>query len=238
MLFTLWALLVSGCGEDPLRGLGEAGAWIDEPEPPSTTAARPTAQPVTFVHISSITWWNDGYGGSAFDGRDEVIARVAERRAGTDRFIQASRWEIAAVLPLVVVPARVPFQVETVTSQLVLDPVLPQLHPSTYAAFGYWTTEPYSSSRREAQLATLTVGPAQPEEITSCEPPACRVVDLGGQTLLQTQGALQTTWNWQEAGLAYELAVRAAQDEVALEMIASTEPLADLVSVPRGALDS
>ncbi|MCZ6456505.1 MAG: hypothetical protein O6650_04570, partial [Actinobacteria bacterium] len=102
-----------------------------------------------------LQWSNDAIVTENLADPEALIAEVFARREG-DRFIQASRAEIAAALPLVRFPADVPYGAEWVSSQLVIENS-GELSDDPSAAFGIWSAEPYSRSRSVAQMAVLRI---------------------------------------------------------------------------------
>lgn len=219
--------VASGCGEDPLSGLGEGSSdWIAEPQPP-VTAPPSTRAPVEFVSAGLVEWWNDDLGRPEVPERGAVLAEVTVRRDDGQRFVQASRWEIAAVLPSLRFPARVPSEVRSITSQLVLRTDGPQLDPDLHAAFGFWVAEPYSRSRQAGRVGTLEVGPAV--EPAACEPPGCRPEQIGPvEVQLRDLGsAVSASWNLD--GLSYTLEAETLDQAEA--MVASLRSLTDLAPV-------
>ena len=150
----LLAATVAACGDSPLQIIGERSAeWINEPEVVTTTLPPVTAP--KFVEIENLQWANEGIVNPNLGDRGALIASVFDRREG-DRFIQASRAEIAAALPDVEFPAVAPFGAAWVSSQLVIENN-GTLSRDPTAAFGIWSAEPYTRSRSVAQMAIISV---------------------------------------------------------------------------------
>lgn len=154
LMVVLGLVLVAACGDAPLGTLGNRSAeWINEPTVPSTVP-RVVEAPKP-VDTKDLGWANDEILNTQFDNTDEFLAEVFGRREG-DRFIQASRTEIAFALPGVMFPAQAPPAAEWVSSQLVFDNN-GSLSVDPSAAFGIWSAEPYTRSRSVAQMAVLRV---------------------------------------------------------------------------------
>lgn len=142
------------CGGSPLESIGQRSSdWINEPTVPTTVAVVTTAP--TVVPVGRLQWANDDIENGSLDDPAGLLAEVFSRREG-DRFIQASRFEIAAALPEITFPDRAPNGAEWVSSQLVFDND-GSLADDPTAAFGIWSTEPYTRSRSVAQMIVLRV---------------------------------------------------------------------------------
>lgn len=247
---------LAGCGETPLANLGEVSdEWLSARESPTT--------PVTFtvtnrpsISLSApdadvvVDWVNDVLGDPVSSHPADAVAAVWSRSNKQDRYVQASRFEIAAALPGLQFPKLLPLRVGYITSQLVFEPATGNLGDGVVAAFGFWSEEPYSKSRSVAQLAVLTVAPDptpadevvpdtigvpdDPPEDTRCE-------DLTGSTgencLPMRLENGDPAWSlevangwrlvWQAHGYEYDLFVRnAANTDVLARMAASVEHLA------------
>lgn len=240
----LVAALLASCGGAPFQSLGQRSSeWIGEPEV-STTSTVPTAAPTT-VSARSLLWSNDEIVSASLGDQQALIAEVFSRREG-DRFIQASRAEIAAALPDVSFPAKAPYGAEWVSSQLVIENS-GLLSEDPAAAFGIWSAEPYSRSRSVAQMAVLRVfidrvNSAEvelPDTEISCARFAnrateqCAIVSEGDRDIWRLTASNGTTLIWFEAPYRYELYGRtlvsvSALEEVAAEVI----PLSDLLPPP------
>jgi hypothetical protein len=234
------SLLVAGCGDNPLGSVGRRSSdWINEPKV-STTATVPVTIP-TAVSSVELAWSNDDIVSSNLEDPEATVAGVFARREG-DRFIQASRAEIAVALPGVGFPAKVPFGAKWVSSQLVIESSgLVSDDPS--AAFGIWSAEPYTRSRSVAQMVVLRVA-IDPESIAelaeATEPPSCArfsdrntetcdLVDIAGRTTWRLTGSSGTTLIWFDETYRYELSGRAfVREEALLEMAEVMVPLSQL----------
>ena len=209
-------VMLAACGEAPLKSIGQRSSdWINEPEIVTTTATPVTVP--TLVDSSTLQWSNDDIVNESLDDPAGLIAEVFQRREG-DRFIQASRREIAAALPGVRFPAAVPHGASWVSSQLVIENSgLLSDNPS--AAFGIWSAEPYTRSRSVAQLVILTVANdketatqlAQGEADTSCARFAdrtteqCQIVDISGRQGWRLISSSGTSVVWFDDAYRYEL---------------------------------
>ncbi len=232
-------LLVISCGPSPLGGVGErASDWVAEPTVVTTTTV-PTTVPL-IVSSAGLIWFNDELSSTEPGSASEVRASVFARREG-DRFIQASRFEVAAVLPELEFPAVVPMGADYVTSQLVFagsgalanDPV---------AAFGLWTSEPYTRSRSVAQIAVLEVmvDPDAAQEVAegtnvSCDRFSERTtescsVESTPEPRWVLSSATGSTVIWYRGTLRYELFGRpSVSEEALLLMHEAMEPLPQLL---------
>ena len=212
----LFAVTVAACGDSPLQIIGERSAeWINEPEVVTTTL--PPVTTPRFVEIENLQWANEGIVNPNLGDRGALIAAVFDRREG-DRFIQASRDEIAAALPDVEFPAVAPFGAEWVSSQLVIENN-GTLSRDPTAAFGIWSAEPYTRSRSVAQMAIISVviDPETAAEIAaagedvSCARFAdratnvCETLNLDGRQVWKLVGTGGTTLIWFSGDYRYEL---------------------------------
>lgn len=244
---TLTAVVVVACGESPLGSIGErSSGWINEPEVVTTTLP-PVTVPES-IGADSLRWSNDVIVTTNLGESEALVAEVFARREG-DRFIQASRKEIVALLPAVRFPAVVPYGAEWVSSQVVVENSgLVGTDPS--AAFGIWSAEPYTRSRSVAQMAVLrvaidadtaaeisgsedTTGASLPEP--SCArfsdetTDSCDLTDLNGRPVWNLASNSGTTLIWFEGDYRYELFGRSWVPRDAMEaMAARTVPLADV----------
>ena len=233
------AVVVSACSERPFESFGERSSnWINEPTIPTTTTtvfARPEV-----VASEELQWFNDSIETENLDDRDALIAEVFARRQG-DRFIQASRAEIAVALPGVAFPALVPYGAEWVSSQLVIDGS-GRLADDPAAAFGIWSTEPYTRSRTVAQMAVLNVA-IDPEtaakladgEGISCaglsdvSTESCETVEVGSTIYWRLRSTGGTTLVWFDDSYRYELFGRNfIPSDVLVRMATNMIPLSDL----------
>lgn len=218
-LLTL-AAVVAACGGSPLQGLGQGSSeWMNEPEIVTTTV--PPVTTPAFIDVVSLAWSNDEIVNESLSDpeapEEDFIAEVFGRRQG-DRFIQASREEIAAALPLVEFPSRVPFGAEWVSSQLVIENS-GRLSNDPSAAFGIWSAEPYTRSRSVAQMAVLRVAidpdtaaevAATGDEVTCARfedrtADLCEIVELDGKLVWRLSDTTGTTLIWFDRTYRYEL---------------------------------
>ncbi|HUG08537.1 MAG TPA: hypothetical protein VMP13_06550 [Acidimicrobiia bacterium] len=211
----LAAALVA-CGGSPLESIGlRSSEWINEPTVPTTVPVVTTTP--TVVAIDRLQWANDDIDTENLGDHTALLAEVFSRREG-DRFIQASRYEIAVVLPELTFPDRAPNGAEWVSSQLVFDND-GSLADDPTAAFGIWSAEPYSRSRSVAQMLVLRVATdieaanqlASGEGDLSCERFAdrtvaqCEVLTIGDRPSWLLSQAGGSTLVWYEGPHRYEL---------------------------------
>ncbi len=256
-LLALAALAAAGCSETPFSGLGEVTeSWIAAAPTSTTLPAAPEAVPAALgdtAPIIEVEWVNDDLGDPPTGDPDDAIATVWARSNKTDRFVQASRFEIAVALPGIEFPAVVPEGVRFVTSQLIFDPATGRLDDQV-AAFGFWSVEPYSRNRSVGQRAVLFVaedaepeGPPEgfsgdtdeiplsgaPEVEDRCEEllggavNSCTPVTIGDGCpawSLDEQGGWRLVWS--EQGYEYDLFVRDVDSaEVPFEIAGSCSAL-------------
>ena len=237
------AIFLAACADAPLGSVGQRSSeWINEPEVVTTTAP-----PVTVPKFSNATilqWSNDEIVTENLAEPEALIAEIFARREG-DRFIQASRAEIAAALPLVRFPADVPYGAEWVSSQLVIESS-GELSDDPSAAFGIWSAEPYSRSRSVAQMAVLRVANdketatelAQGEGDVSCARFAaqytdqCDIIDVNGRQVWRLSSTGGTTLIWFEGVYRYELYGRSVVAQDALVAMAAESVFLDELRTP------
>lgn len=232
--------MLTACGDAPLRSIGERSSdWINEPEVVTTT--RPPVTVPRLIDSSALQWSNDDIVTQNLADPVALIAEVFQRREG-DRFIQASRDEIAAMLPNVRFPAHVPNGAAWVSSQLVVENSgLLSDNPS--AAFGIWSAEPYSRSRSVAQLVILTVANdeatateiAQGEADVSCARFAertteqCGLLEISGRPVWRLSSNSGTSLIWFDDAYRYELFGRSfIASDVLEDMVSESVTLDDL----------
>ncbi len=234
-------MALAACGGAPLESVGwRSSNWIGEPEVSTTTTTEPSTSDV--VAVSGLLWSNDSIVTESLDDPQDLIAEVFARRQG-DRFIQASRAEIAAALPGVSFPATAPAGAEWVSSQLVIENSGLLSHEPS-AAFGIWSAEPYTRSRSVAQMAVLRVfiDPVNASEVElpdaeiSCarfadrSTESCSILSRGDRDLWRLTSNDGVTIVWFEAPYRYELFGRAFVPTPVIEKVAAdVVPLADLV---------
>ncbi|MDX1467920.1 MAG: hypothetical protein R3258_01120 [Acidimicrobiia bacterium] len=237
-------VVVGACGAAPLESIGwRSSNWINEPKISTTSTTEPSVS--ALIPVTGLQWSNDSIVNNSLDDPQAMIAEVFARREG-DRFIQASREEIALALPDVSFPATVPAGARWISSQLVIENS-GELSESPSAAFGIWSAEPYTRSRSVAQMAVLRVfiDPVTAEEVElpdteiSCARFAdrttqqCAIVTLGERHIWRLTAPTGTTLVWFGAPYRYELYGRPNVPPTVLEeMAAAVLPLADLVATP------
>lgn len=235
----VFSLLIA-CGDNPLQSLGErSSGWINEPEV-TTTTLPPTTVP-RFVDVSTLRWSNDDIVTENLSDPEGLVAEIFARREG-DRFIQASREEIATALPMVRFPAQVPHGAEWVSSQLVIENT-GLVSDSPSAAFGIWSDEPYSRSRSVAQMAIFTVATdaetaaevADPETEITCgrfssrSTNQCEVYEIAGHPVWELASSDGTTLIWFDESYRYELfGRRFVERDLLVGMASETVSLADV----------
>jgi hypothetical protein len=233
-------MTVTACGESPLLSLGNRSSnWINEPK--VTTTTLPPVDIPRHIATTALQWANDDIVNEDLDDPDVVVAAVFSRRQG-DRFIQASRFEIAAAIPEINFPAVAPYGAEWVSSQLVIENS-GRLSAEPSAAFGIWSAEPYTRSRSVAQMAVLRVA-HDPETAVELEVPGaefscarfaerstdeCALLDIEGRDVWKLAAAGGITLIWFDGPYRYELFGRVFVPSDVLEaMAADTVSLATL----------
>jgi hypothetical protein len=233
------ALILVACGDAPLGSLGQRSSdWLGEPTV-ITTSTVPSTVPLV-VDARGLTWFNDQLGGQFLDDPEALKTAIFARRGG-DLFIQASRAEIVALLPDIKFPSSTPYLSEYVTSQLVFDE-RGDLAEDPVAAFGIWSSEPYTRSRSVAQMIVMTVsvdaeGAAEVASgaNTSCERFAdrtnevCAVSTVSGRPVWSLEAANGTTMIWFDGEYRYEHFGRSYVTTEALQrMVLDPVPLSGL----------
>lgn len=214
----LLAVAVAGCGEaGVLDGLGDRTREAVKGGTTTTTVLLAVAAGVeneALVKSDEVLWFNDDISPQFTGTSEEVVTAVWQRQLG-NRFVQATRTEIAAAIPSGVFPGLVPQQVRWITSQLVYNEISGTLNTDTSAAFGLWSDVPYQLDT--ARVGVLRIGrapleaPAVRSQITSIEVPDG--VSLG----------------WTESGHRYELFCRAeVSEDLCVAVSLSTVPMLDL----------
>lgn len=214
-LAVLTGLAVAACGGLPLESIGRRSSdWINEPTVPTTIRVVTSAP--TVIDVATLQWSNDEIETQNLGDQALLLDEIFARRAG-DRFIQASRFEIAALLPDLAFPTLAPPTARWVSSQLVFD------NDGTVAAdpsvaFGIWSAEPYTRSRSVAQMAVLRVS-NDPETATevatggdvSCARFAerttgrCEIIEVGLRHTWILDGPGGATLIWFDGPYRYEL---------------------------------
>jgi hypothetical protein len=233
-------LAIVGCGESPLESIGlRSSEWINEPTVPTTVAVNTTTP--TIVAAEELLWANDEIQTENLSDEEALLAEIFARRQG-DRFVQASKAEIAVVLPDVAFPTQAPAGAEWVSSQLVFEND-GTIADDPSAAFGIWSAEPYTRSRSVAQMMVLRVATdlvtatelSTGETAASCAlfsdraTDSCEIITVGERDTWLLEDSGGSTLLWFEGPYRYELFARSfVPEEVLTEMGASMMPLASL----------
>ena len=250
VLTTLLAVVVTACGGAPLASVGNRSSeWINEPK--VTTTMRPNVEAPRFTESEDLRWFNDDIESASLvsgSDRDAVIAEVFGRREG-DRFVQASRYEIVAVVPEVEFPLKVPYGAEWVSSQLVVESN-GRLSGEPVVAFGVWSAVPYTRSRSVAQMVILTVSNdpvaaeelSRPESTATCgrfaenETDECVILRIDGKDVWKLISSGGNTLIWFSGVFRYELFGRAfVPADVLEEMVTEFTPLTEQIEPSVGA---
>lgn len=213
--FLAIVLLAASCGEAGLLdGLGSRSQEaVIVPVETTTTIVLDTGNgdAQTAVAASDVIWYNDVIQ-RQFEGEPTfVVNRVWQRKEGDNRFIQASRLEIASALPGIRFPGLIPDDVGWITSQLVYDVSSATLDRDTSAAFGLWAVEPYTVT--DGRVAVLRVGEAPDDQGTSAFEIIPDIVDDG------------MSLSWVTGSYRYELFCRATLGEDLCWQMAETNKL-------------
>ncbi len=223
------AIAVAACG-DMLDGVGDLSRGIVQGDEIATTTTVPGQLDLRLNPITAALWINDEIGSvTAGLEVDDLLLAVWLRgqqpgqvtQSVGDQSVQASRREIAEMLPGVEFPQLAPEGVSHVSSQLVYDLQTASLGVGTAAAFGLWVGEPYTAARSEAQLAVLRVGLKTFDDGSPDNEVLSFSVD-GGREL-----------SWVDGRYVYQLFCRTGVlAETCAAMADSTIPLSLLVSLP------
>lgn len=243
----VWALLalsIASCSDEALGDLGgRTAGWIHEVA--TTTTSTSTTTPATIRHALEAEWVNDELGAPQPDLTDsELLAAIFARSADESRFLQASRDEIAALVPEAAFPATLPVDVAYVTSQIVIESRTLRLARDPVVAFGMWSVEPYTRSRSVGQVAVLTASsdPAgsevanDPDTEPTCGLFAtgdrlCSIEDFADRPVWRLESEAGVVHIWYAGPFRYELDGRGDLDEEILHtMITSMTPMADLTT--------
>ncbi len=218
------AAAATACGPSgPLDGVGELSQrWLAPATTTTTTVAVAATAPddSPMVSAGEVIWFNDDLPDQATGDPEAVVAEVWARH-GSSRFVQASRSEIAAAMPTITFPSRLPADVRWVTSQLVFDQATGTLDVDTAAAFGFWLAEPYSTSQARSMVLRVGLAPADVPPTRSDITP---ILVPEGITLI-----------WTDSGLRYELFCRSTiSEDLCLEVASSSASLSAMVSATDG----
>lgn len=241
VFFIVGVLMLAACGGSPFESIGQRSSeWINEPTVPTTIPVT-TTTPI-FVSASRLVWANDTIETENLGDTEALLSEVFSRREG-DRFIQASRFEIASVLSGIAFPARAPSGAGWVSSQLVFDND-GTIASDPSAAFGIWSAEPYTRSRSVAQMVVMRVATDQQaaDEVASGEAEAscarfsdrntdrCEIVTIGGRQTWLLGASSGSTLIWFDSPYRYELFGRSfVSMPVLREMSGSMVPLDSIV---------
>ncbi len=211
------AALLPACGDAPLENVGDISRRVVHGTATTVTTV-PDDEPVFNVALRDareVIWSNRGIGDLEIDIPSVVLNRVWERGGGINQYIQADPAEIVMVMPELAFPARVPLDVEYVTSQLVFDVASGLLDAETAVAFGMWTAEPYTLDRRDSQAAVLRVRQVEPN------------IDEDQKGVQQVAVPDGTAMKWTARQFSYELFCRRdlVEDRSCREMTNSATPL-------------
>ena len=208
-------VLLAACGEAGLLdGLGARSQDVIYGETTTTTTLlvdTATEREVGAIASVDVVWPNDAIE-RQYEGDPSYVAqKVWQRASGVNRFVQASRSEIAEALPEIRFPGLIPDEVGWITSQLVFDTTSATLDRETAAAFGLWAVEPYTVA--EGRVAVLRVGVATEDERAASFEIVADVVDEG------------VSLNWVTGGFRYELFCRISLPEDLCWQMAETNRL-------------
>lgn len=215
----LAALMVAlaACSESSLADLGErSSGWIGDPTGGGAIEAGGNGQPQV-VRSVEVAWVNDELTDTVPQGEpQEVLAQIVDRTTGPERYIQATRLEIAATLPGMTFPDLVPPEVIAISSQIVVSTTRDRLDDEVYAAFGLWTVEPYTRSRSVGQRGTFIVAGLTPD--SACDRFAagavasCTTETIGGFDVVRIDAESGQTWIWEDDTYEYQLYLRGSLD--------------------------
>lgn len=216
------SLVLAACG-DVLEGVGDLSEGIVHGDRTTTTTTAPSGAPSLRLHpITELAWMNDGLGvTTAGLEASDILLSVWLRGDQVTASIQASRREIADVLPGIEFPQLAPEGVTHVSSQLVFDTRTASLGVGTAVAFGLWVGQPYTAARSEAQLAVLRVG--------------IKTFDDGtpDNEIFSFSVADGRELSWVDGDYVYQLFCRTGVSVEACQAMAdSTIPLSLLVALP------
>ena len=240
-------VVAAACSESAFIDLGgRSSEWIGEVA--TTGSTTTTTLPDLTRASSQADWINDDLADPPDPDAVEstVLAQVFARSGGENsRFLQASRAEIAAVVPEVEFPAEIPAEVFYVTSQLVIESRTLRLASEPTLAFGMWSVEPYTRSRSIGQVAVLNVSTDaagaevanDPNTEPTCtafaqvEDRVCGIEEFTDIPVWRLESGSGVVHLWYRGVFRYELTARSDIDEETVhEVISSVEPLADRVS--------
>ncbi len=238
------ALLIAACGDAPFASMGQRSSdWIGAPTVLTTTTV-PSTVPLV-INGSNLKWFNDTIGADQLDDASALRDSIFARRGG-DLFVQASRAEMAVLLPDLMFPTTTPYLSEYVTSQIVFDND-GNLSADPVAAFGIWSSEPYTRSRSVAQMIVLRVSLDAESAAEVAEPGAdvtcgrfserntetCEALTVGDKPVWSLTASNGTTLIWFDGDYRYELFGRPFVAPGALrEMTLDLAPLSEVGTSP------
>lgn len=212
----LCVVLLSACGDNPLAGFGVTDEWLGD-RGDGTVRTVTTEAAALRPEVGSLVWYNPPVDSVSGDPA-AVVEEIWARSSGTDAFVQAAPNEISVVVPDIKVPELLPVGTAHVTSQLVFGVSTGKLTNAYVAAFGFWKSTPYVTSRSVAQLLQLKVAEDSSDpapsadddslgcnrfndlDITACEPVSVSAARAWWVTT--RDGPVLT---WYDTGLRYEL---------------------------------
>jgi len=239
------AVLGAACSDDALLDLGgRSGGWIGEVATTATTTTTTAPDPTR--DASEVNWVNDDLAPPPDPDADPsaVLAQVFARTGGDSRFLQASRAEVAAVVPEVEFPEEVPAGVFYITSQLVIESRTLRLANDPTVAFGLWSVEPYTRSRSIGQLAVLNVSTDavasevanDPNTAPTCTAFAqvadrvCGIETFDDNPVWRLESESGVTHLWYQGVYRYEVTARSGVDEELIHTLArSMVPISQLL---------
>ncbi len=238
------ALVLAACGGSPLERAGQGSTeWIGEGAPTTlppivletTTTTVAPRETVGLQPAVGLDWLNDRLTPYTAETPDEVVDLVWSNSAGADSYVQAHRTAISRALPGVKFPAAIPDDVLHITSQLVFTTASGDLGSPWIAAFGFWTTAPYTEPRSVSQSVVLHVGRSS-GTTAGCDTLALGAGDRCGDVMVAGLGqAAQiidtdgVTLAWDDGPYRYELFYRTTDaPEVAAFIAGSMIELTDL----------
>lgn len=244
----------AACSETALTDIGgRSSGWIGEV---ATTAVPTTTTVPDLTHpATSVEWANDTLGDppAPDDETDLILARIFARSGNDSRFLQATRHEIAALVPEVWFPAEVPAGVQYISSQVVIESRTLRLANDPLLAFGLWSVEPYTRSRSIGQVAVMNVyhDPVAAEVANDPNsPPTCTAFSgvpdrvCGIETFadfpiwrLETQSTI--THLWYVGEYRYEMAARTDVDEEMIHLsVTSVVPITEVLEGTPSGVDT
>lgn len=208
---------LAACSESSLADLGQrSSGWIGDPTGGGAIEATGNGQPQV-VRSVEVSWSNDELTETVPQGEpQEVLAQIVERTTGPERYIQATRLEIAATLPGMSFPDLVPPEVTAISSQIVVSTTRDRLDDEVYAAFGLWTVEPYTRSRSVGQRGTFIVAGLSAD--SACDRFAagavasCTTETINGLDIVRIDAESGQTWIWEDDTYEYQLYLRGSLD--------------------------